>query len=193
MLDQTFSKILIPLSDKINYNEGKLKGAVDYYFNRKNEFENVLEEEKKFLDNFKKSYNNDIEVKKTAFDSNNDSLVKNPFNNQLGNNNYDSYSDGLIYTGNNSKGDFNKSNKFNDSNKYNDSNKFDDTNKFNNQIGDNQFNNSNQFNNPNQYNDTNKFNDSNKFNDKNYPMNNPNQYYNNYNQIQNQLPNNIRK
>ena len=112
MLDQAFMKVLIPLSNRINYNDGKLKGAVDYYFDKENEYENVLEEEKKFLDTFKKSYTPDNNIINVPYDTIKES-VKNPFINQMNKDqipdNYNN-SGNLIPSGNNSNENFNKIN-----------------------------------------------------------------------------------
>jgi hypothetical protein len=57
MLNQLFDEVLKPLSNKITFEEGKLKGGVDYYFDKNYEFYKILNLFKKLiLDN--KNINN---------------------------------------------------------------------------------------------------------------------------------------
>ena len=83
MLDKTFTNILFPLSKNINNPEGKLKGGVDYYSQRKLEFDNMINEQKDFLDNILKNNTFVNNMKKSNLDN---SLNKNP-NNLYPNNN----------------------------------------------------------------------------------------------------------
>ena len=76
MLDKTFTNILLPLSKNINIPEGKLKGGVDYYSKRKLEFDNMINEQKDFLDNILKNNTFSDNMKNKSLDN---SLNKNPF------------------------------------------------------------------------------------------------------------------
>ena len=97
MLDQVFSNILNPISNSINSPDGKLKGGVDNYFNRNLEFQNILNEQKKYLDDLMKN--------------------KNPFNENLNNmNSMNSIDNNPYYNSNaylnNSSKDFNPRNNY---------------------------------------------------------------------------------
>ena len=76
MLDKTFTNILLPLSKNINIPEGKLKGGVDYYSKRKLEFDNMINEQKDFLDNILKNNPFIDNMKNKSLDN---SLNKNPY------------------------------------------------------------------------------------------------------------------
>ena len=91
MVHLSFDNILNPLSDLVNFNEGKLKGNVEYYLDNPLEYEKLLNEQKKFLESLKYNnpnlknnipYNDDIAMMGTGFDSNNNSLKRNQESNE---------------------------------------------------------------------------------------------------------------
>ena len=97
MLEQIFCEILQPLSNKINVEEGKLKGGVDYYFDKNYDFYNILNLFKKFIlekdnRNYDNVYRNNIENERS------ENLDKN-YNSKDYKNNLNKYNDPYIIQG----------------------------------------------------------------------------------------------